>query len=150
MLSVACPHCRFVMSDDGSLAGTLVSCPACSGRLMMPGIVAPTRHVVRQKPSRHWAKTAMVHATIWWLIPSFLAAVGMFMLRGTDIRRDSSFGYEYMEVGKQFPAGFSGGMVTAMQIQSGFAGAVLVTGLYAVVMFVLFVFYFPRPKADGG
>jgi len=39
MLNVACPHCTFVMTDDGSLAGQLVSCPNCTGQLVMPSAV---------------------------------------------------------------------------------------------------------------
>ncbi len=40
-MQVGCPHCGFVMTDDGSLAGQLVACPKCSGQLTMPGITPP-------------------------------------------------------------------------------------------------------------
>lgn len=36
MNPIECPHCRYPLVDDGSLAGQVVVCPACGGLLQMP------------------------------------------------------------------------------------------------------------------
>jgi hypothetical protein len=35
---VLCPYCQASLTDDGSLAGQTVACPACGGQLIMPGV----------------------------------------------------------------------------------------------------------------
>jgi len=39
MQSVACPYCRKLLANDGSLAGQAVACPLCGGRFRMPPAV---------------------------------------------------------------------------------------------------------------
>lgn len=38
MQEVHCPFCHQILLDDGSLAGQLVLCPNCRGRMQMPGL----------------------------------------------------------------------------------------------------------------
>ena len=34
---ITCPHCRHVMDDAPELAGQVVACPRCGGRMQLPG-----------------------------------------------------------------------------------------------------------------
>ncbi len=39
MQSVACPYCRKLLANDGTLAGQAVACPLCGGQFRMPPAV---------------------------------------------------------------------------------------------------------------
>ena len=38
--TVACPHCRMSVVNDGRLAGQIVNCPGCQGQFQMPVLQA--------------------------------------------------------------------------------------------------------------
>lgn len=40
MQSVACPYCRKLLANDGTLAGQAVACPLCGGQFLMPPAAA--------------------------------------------------------------------------------------------------------------
>jgi hypothetical protein len=67
--SVSCPHCGLLLQDDGSLAGQVVGCPNCQGRLQMPPRLAPP-----QLPPATQPPTAMPIQQSVKDVPDFEAA----------------------------------------------------------------------------
>jgi len=51
MQSVACPYCRNLLANDGSLAGQAVACPLCGGQFRMPPAASAAQSVPQAAPA---------------------------------------------------------------------------------------------------
>lgn len=153
MQTVTCPHCRSTNQNDGSRSGQAVACVACGGHFKMPFVVptvAPfvvpkTSHAIspQRKPRRHWAKTAMILATIAW--PILICGFGG--TRAANTRNQYQQVDDNTYIDSETTAVVSAKRLDGVEAMAFFAVAIIITMAYFFAMFVLFVLWF---ATNGG
>jgi len=72
LAQILCPHCRYAMTDDGSLSGQGVACPNCAGHFVMPttAVAVPvysqrSYSSVRTRPQSDPIRRCAINAILW-------------------------------------------------------------------------------------